>query len=141
MKTVKINALCFWVVGLLSLTLGFLIYIIFRENTIIAIQISKLINLKPLRNILSWAESDFLKYYLVDYLWALSLSCGLHIIFKPKIKVSLICSFVVITLGTVFELLQFLNVINGTGDILDVICYILAALTVNVINLKVGDLK
>lgn len=139
MKKLKIKMLCFWVIGIFSLILGFLIYLLFRENTIITTQISYIIDLEPLRNLFLGVKSDFLKYYLVDFLWALSLSCGLHIIFKPKIKGSLICSLTVVTLGTVFEMLQFLNVINGTGDILDVISYILAALTVNVINLKRGS--
>ena len=141
MKKLRAKILWFWVIGIFSLILGMLIYLLFRENTIITTQISYIMDLKPIRNMFSWAESNFLKFYFVDFLWALSLSCWLHIIFKPKINVSLICSLVVITLGTTFELLQFFYVINGTGDILDVICYILAALTVNVINLKVGDLK
>ena len=136
MKKLKTKTLWFWVVGIFSLILGLLIYLLFRENTIITAQISQHIDLKTFRNMFSWAESSFLKYYLVDFLWALSLSCGLHIIFNPKIKVSLICSLVVIILGTVFELLQFFNAVNGTGDILDVILYILAALTVNFINIK-----
>lgn len=141
MKILKTKTFWFWVIGIFSLILGFLIYLLFRENTIITTQISYIINLVPFRNMFTWAESDFLKYYLVDFLWALSLSCGLHIIFEPKIKVSLICSLVVIALGTAFELLQFFNIINGTGDILDAVSYILAALTVNTINLKVGNLK
>lgn len=137
----KTKILWFWVVGVFSLILGLLIYLLFRENTIITTHMSYIMDLKPLRNVFLWAENDFLKYYLVDFLWALSFSCGLHIIFKPKIKVSLLCSFVVIVFGTVFELLQFFNIINGTGDILDVLSYILAALTVNIMDLKVGDLK
>ena len=139
MKKLKTKTFWFWVIGVFSLILGLLIYLLFRENTIITTQTSYIMDLRLIRNMFSWAESDFLKFYFVDFLWALSLSCGLHIIFKPKTKVSLICSVVVITLGTTFELLQFFNVINGTGDILDVICYILAALTVNVINFKRGS--
>ena len=139
MKMLKNKMMWFWTIGIFSLVLGSLIYLVFRDNAIVTTKISQFVDLEPLRNMFSWAECDFLKFYLVDFLWALSLSCGLHIIFKPNLKVSIICSAIVIALGTAFELLQLFNVINGTGDVWDVISYILAALVVNVMNYKRGS--
>ncbi len=139
MKITKIKNLLFLSIGVISLILGLMIYLLFRENTNISQMIYRFIDLTEIRSILSWLENDFLKYYFVDYLWALSLSCWLHLIFLPKMKGSFVCSITVVFLGVLFETLQFTKLVNGTGDILDVISYLLAVLTVNIINYKRGN--
>ncbi len=138
MNSSKNKNLIFVTVGCISLLIGLLIYLIFRENTIVSRFVSSFVDLTILRNAFFWAENDFLKYYFADYLWALSLACGLHIIFVPKIKGSFLCAVTVLLFGAFFEIMQYFGIVNGTGDFLDVISYLLAALTVNIINLKRG---
>ena len=62
------------------------------------------------------------------------MSCGLHVIFQPEICVSALCTVAVVIYGGVYELLQYLGVIGGTGDLWDVLMYILAGITVNILN-------
>lgn len=97
--------------------------------------------MREVRNQLSWLDCGFLKYYLPDYLWGVALACGLHAIFNPKAKESLICTVVVVLLGALYEVLQWFGIISGTGDIVDVVLYALAGATVNVINYKRGNSK
>lgn len=124
----------FGYVGFCSLIIGLFIYLIFRENTYVAKFVSTQINLDFLRDLFLPLENDFIKYYLVDYLWGLSLNCGLHIIFFPNMKKSVVLTIVTFIFGTVYEGLQKFDIISGTGDIADIILYLLAGLTVNLIN-------
>ncbi|MBQ8740572.1 MAG: hypothetical protein IJY79_03355 [Clostridia bacterium] len=96
--------------------------------------VSAMVNLKFLREVFLPFENDFIKYYLADYLWCLSLSCGLHIIFLPDMKKSIVLTIISFIFGIAYECLQKFNIINGTGDKIDIILYLLAALTVNLIN-------
>ena len=84
------SRLFFCCIGVISLCIGLLIYLFFRENTYIAELVENVIDLSKLRSKMRFLGNDFIKYYLVDYLWALSLCSGLHIIFKPSIKNSII---------------------------------------------------
>lgn len=92
------------------------------------------INIDFLRDLFLPFENNFIKYYFVDYLWGLSLSCGLHIIFFPNMKQSIVLTIIVFIFGAVYEALQKSDVISGTGDIADIILYLLAGLCVNLIN-------
>jgi hypothetical protein len=63
------------------------------------------------------------KNYLPDGLWSYSLTSILFIIWDGKI--SLFWTAIVFLVFIMFEFLQHINLINGTGDILDVLTYIL----------------
>ena len=117
--------------GVTSLILGTLIYILYRPNTFL----SDCFRSFPLpRKAFSFFDAVWVKYYFVDYLWAFSLCCGLHTIFRPRAKGSLFVSVVSILYGGGLELLQSISILAGTGDYWDVLMFILAALTVNMIN-------
>lgn len=111
-------------------------YVIFKENSYLAIFAKDFLNLEPQTKIFTKINIFNFEYYLPDFLWALSLSCGLHIIFNPKTIGSLYCTTAITGLGFTFELMQYTKIINGTGDIIDIILYLLAGITVNLINLK-----
>ncbi len=138
MKSNKTKILCFGLIGIFSLFFGLLIYLLFRENTIVSKLFLQFVDLQIICNALAPIESNFLKYYFVDFLWALSLSCGLHLIFLPKTNGSVLCSVTVVVFGAIFEFFQTVGWVNGTGDALDVISYMLAAVAVNIINFKKG---
>ena len=131
----KFSINIFWLLAIFALILGGVIYVLFKGNSYISVFVRQFIPVLG-EEIVIINSSCRVLYYLPDFLWALSLSCGLHIIFMPEMKGSLLCTFAVVGLGLVFEILQFLEFVNGTGDIIDVIMYLLAGMSVNLINLK-----
>lgn len=141
MATLKRILIIYYAVAIVSLLLGLICYLLFREKTYVSEIVNSIINLKNARNYFKFIENDFFKYYFPDFLWAVSFSCCLHIIFKPKICGSIICTIVIAFIGLLFETLQFLKIINGTGDILDVCLYIFGGFTVNIITLKRGKIE
>lgn len=91
------------------------------------------IDLNFLRKTFKPLECDFIKYYLIDYLWALSMISGLNTLFTTQKETLRICLFV-FSLGSIWEILQFLNILSGTGDIADVFMYLAAVITAVIIN-------
>lgn len=122
--------------GIASLSLGGALYLAFRPYSYISELVGTIFALEPLRRAAGRFSCEFLKYYFPDYLWTFSLSCGLIAIFGPKLKGVAMCCLTSFLLGVVWEILQFIGVVSGTGDILDVIMYLLAALTALLINFK-----
>ena len=126
----------FYIVGGAALLLGGLIYLLLRPASYVARLFPEYSWLKALRAQLQWQWLDLLRYYFADYLWALSLCSGLHILFAPKRVGSFLCTGVTALYGAVLELLQFFGQIPGTGDLWDVVMFILAGLTATIINEK-----
>ena len=131
---ILIKKYIYLILGISSLILGLMIYLLFRENTYISKFILSLVTFDKLKMYLNWLKCDFVCFYLPDYLWAFSLSCWLHIIFEPDKKGSIVCTIVVFAVGAIYEFLQYINIISGTGDFIDVFFYILAGITVNLIK-------
>ena len=126
----------YFFITIVSLLTGFIIYLLFRENTYISRFIDNFVDLSAVRKCCKPLESDFLKYYFPDYLWALSLTSALHMIFSPKKSESWFCSLTTLLLGCAYELLQFFNLISGTGDFVDVLLYLFGGFTINAIAIK-----
>ena len=126
----------YFFITIVSLLTGFIIYLLFRENTYISRFIENFVDLSAVRKWCKPLESDFLKYYFPDYLWSLSLTSALHMIYNHKKLESWICSLSTLILGCVYELLQYLDLISGTGDFVDVLLYLLGGFTINVIAMK-----
>ncbi len=118
--------------AVVSLIAGLMIYIIFRENTYISKIFENYIDFSYLRHCARAWESNFLKYYFPDFLWALSLDCWMHIIVSPKNRGSLACSAVSGGFGTFYEVLQYTDVVAGTFDFLDIAMYLSATALVSV---------
>lgn len=139
MNKSSMKAKCFFAVSLSSLLLGGMIYLLFRPHTYIALIVSNYIQFDRITECLRWMNCGWVKFYLADYLWALSLSGGLHLIFQPDRRGTVWCALTVISYGGIYELLQQLNWISGTGDLWDLLMYILAALTANILNLSLKE--
>ena len=125
----------FWIIGTIALILGSIIYILFRPQTYIAQWFSNYAFIQTLQDSVFKINNDFLRFYFPDYLWGLSLSCYLHSLFHPRISGSVLCSGISILYGTLLELIQFFNIISGTGDICDILMFILAGATAMIINI------
>ncbi len=121
------------ILSIFTLFLGGVIYTLYREDTYISNIIETFIDLSFMRNVFNPFECDFIKYYLIDYLWALSLNSVLNSLFTTKKEMLLIC-LLVFSLGSIWEILQFSNIISGTGDILDIFMYLAASITAVIIN-------
>lgn len=82
----------------------------------------------------------FLRNYLLDYLWAYAFANALYLICDTDgLIVSCILS---ILIGAFWEMSQFIGIVNGTFDVLDIIFEILGALSAIFIIKKVkGETK
>ena len=137
MLSVNKKKIIMFSLGILSLCLGTFIYILFREDTYIAKTVISLIDLSGIKHILYGLDNAFIKYYFPDFLWAFSLCCIVLVILTPKRKRSTIFSSSIIFFwGSLYEILQMMNIISGTGDIVDIMLYLLATLTADIIYLR-----
>lgn len=122
--------------GVSALVIGALIYILFRSDTYISKIASKFLGIRNIQNRLSLLNSNLIKYYLPDFLWAFSLACMLQVSLKELSFGRMVSGFVAIACGVIWECLQALDVISGTGDLWDVAMYLLAGLLSIYINYK-----
>lgn len=115
---------------ILSLGFGGLIYVFFRPNTIVSgTAVSIFPFLEGLRKAYQDVNCDFIKYYFPDFLWAFSLFCGLNAIFNSHEKTRT-NAIIVLFLGIGWEIGQHFEIFTGTGDLLDILTYSAAVITV-----------
>lgn len=108
---------------LLALATGGILYGLFRENTIVALQLEKFLPLAFYRELLPKKSFPFLQFYLPDLLWSFSLCCGLLAIFGADRRGSYRSVGSTLALGCFWELMQWLGILSGTGDSIDVLMY------------------
>ena len=107
-----------------------LIYLFFRHDIIIARYEEWLPLFGKIRsftyietgNIWYWS---FFKYYLPDMLWAYSLGCSAFYGYRNRVAKI----FIPILIGTTIEVLQYVGLLFGTGDIFDIIVEIIGSVT------------
>lgn len=121
---------------MIALLLGLFLYVLFRPQTYIAKAAIRLLSAEGLHNFLNDRNYPFLSFYLPDFLWAFSLTCGLQAIFLPSPIGSAWCGGTALLCGIVWEICQRLALINGTGDIVDVLMYFSGACVCVILNLK-----
>ena len=122
--------------SLTALIVGCLLYILFRTNTYIGSIFDGMEDIDIIRQMCLSQVSDLYKFYLPDFLWGLSLGCGLIAIYNPSIKGVIICASFSFLCGCIWEFLQYITLLSGTGDVHDVIMYLLASAICIIINLK-----
>lgn len=107
----------FAVFVLLPLAAGLLVYLLFRPHIPVLSDIMRIgtpiIHLDCLPELLR----NFLLYYLPDGLWTFALVAGVHFI-TESIRLSCLIAMLTVVL---FELFQRLNIVRGTGDLLDIL--------------------
>ena len=122
------------VLGLAALLLGAVLYILFRPTSFVSVSFGAYGWLSQLRTWLQPFTCNFLCFYLPDMLWAFALSCGLQTILTPKKWGIVLCGVTAFVCGAIWELLQWLGAVRGTGDWLDILMYFLAALALIFVN-------
>ncbi len=118
------------IMGAVSICIGGIIYIIFRPNAYISLWIGLGDIFK--NEIITWIKP--ISFFLPDFLWAFSLCCFLNALFEKRD--TYLCAIVTFLIGTAWEILQRLGILNGTGDFFDILMYLSALVLVTVINLK-----
>ena len=121
------------IAGLIALFIGFCVYLLFREETYIAKFFEPSLKLKYIRQLLLYEPNDFVKYYLTDFLWAFSLYCFVSIIYSEHKYSRLISATLTFASGFIWEILQFIGTVSGTGDVLDVATYLFACILASII--------
>ena len=129
------NRKIYCLLSIISLGLGTAIYICFRENSYIGIISGNFYIIDLVQNLTASLSWKFIQYYLPDFLWGFSLGCGLLAIYTPKKAGGFICSGIAFASGCIWELLQYTDIINGTGDFLDILMYLSASAMCTTINI------
>lgn len=125
-----------YLAGFLSLLLGFVLYLLFRENTYVSELFAWLPFIENVRQMTGGMECDFLRFYFPDYLWGLSLGCFLQGVFDGSGKGAQMCALAAFSCGVVWEIMQWIGIVKGTADMLDVLMYFLAGVTCLIFNCK-----
>ncbi|MBE5928817.1 MAG: hypothetical protein E7267_05545 [Lachnospiraceae bacterium] len=127
--------------SIVALVAGCFLYAFFRKNTYIGSMFDSIKYVERVRQICLCSVCNVYKFYLPDFLWGFSLSCGLIAIHNPSKKGVFICASFAFLCGCLWELLQYFAVLSGTGDIHDIIMYLLASAICIIINLKETEEK
>lgn len=129
---ISIQRVKYFILAAVVLFAGLLIYLIYRPNSYISKLVLRLIPLYIPKNP-PLAGRRFLRFYIADYLWAFGLSCCLRCILTDKSQKKL-CFAITSFMGIIYEFMQCFDIIPGTGDICDCVLYLLAGLTVSILN-------
>ena len=128
----KVNSL----LGTLALAMGGCIYILFRDRSYIAMLFEGWPLISCIRSIIAPYAGNYVKYYLGDFLWCFSLGCYFQAVFLPKNMGVFLCAGAAFLCGTAWELMQYIQFISGTADVLDILMYLSAGILCTIINLK-----
>ena len=125
------NLIC----GICVLVTGGILYVLFREHTLVATLLSSMPFVACLRSVMTPFSNEFICYYIPDFLWAFSLGCLLKSVpgFSNK---SMLCGMIAFNSGIVWELLQFAGFVRGTFDWIDILMYLLAGILCQFIKIK-----
>lgn len=105
-----------------SLSFGFIIYVIFRSNSIFNL-IDK--NLSEI-----WGIPNWIKYNLPDGLWLFSLNSTILLIWKNQRSLPFVFWIAFSTsLSIIIEYLQKYRIVTGTFDKYDILAYIISLIT------------
>jgi len=67
---------------------------------------------------------DIIKYCIPDGLWTLSYILLMDAIWTPQVKKQFLFCGIIPIVGGISEVLQYFNVVRGTFDVIDLLCYI-----------------
>ena len=107
---------------------------LFKDGTFFEKIICGYADIIPIKDRIPEISSVFFNNHFCDYLWAFSLQSGLFAIFLPCKKKKMIITVIVVLYGSVWELGQRLQIVGGTGDIVDILMYFAGSVTVFFIN-------
>ena len=116
------------ITAILFFAIGGLIYVAFRSTSLRMFGWFDYLGLNDCvmavrRSLCGVHVSAFLRYCVPDALWTLSYILFMDAIWNADVKKQVaICSLIPIV-GSISEILQYFHVVNGTFDIVDLLCY------------------
>lgn len=113
---------------IIPLLIGLTIYLLCYKNTYINRTFENIFHFSLPYLYFNNSIHRFIISWACDILWAYSLTFGLYFCFKDFRHPLITSSFLAILLAVVMEILQIVNIINGTFDIWDIIFEISAIL-------------
>lgn len=119
-----------------AITLGGLLYLIFRDRSYVTVLLGNRDWLISVRHSMQPLSCEVVKYYIPDFLWAFSLACALRAVHGVGVQATVVCGMGAFLCGLIWELLQYAQIVSGTGDMLDVVMYLIAGLICILLNLK-----
>jgi hypothetical protein len=131
MKSIKINLLLINYLVILPLIFGIFIYIAFRDTNIYLYYIFKNETLKHI-DIFNWISSfninSFIIYSLPDGLWVFLSTNIFLIIWNGDIVRHLFWVLLPLTIGILYEYMQYTGILSGTFDFYDIIIMFISAI-------------
>ena len=124
------NRIILLTASFLSLILGVLIYSFLRSGTIYHSVIKKLGVSFPDHSSVQFPFCVFVRYYLTDMLWLFSLQSITLSIRLPQKRNAFIYSVGLLIFAVLYEAFQYFGILNGTGDFVDILMYIIATVSV-----------
>lgn len=124
------------VLGVAALVVGAFIYILFRDGTYLGKVASNIWLVRVMRQFLLPCDSAFVNYYLPDFLWAFSLASILQLTLQTFAFGKMLSGVTAVACGIMWECLQICGVVTGTGDLWDIVMYLLAGILSIYINCK-----
>ena len=106
---------------IVPIIIGGLIYLLYGDVLFLKV-INNYIDIKTLEHNVF---INILRNYFCDFCWSYSLAFTLSYIYKESVSIK-ISILLPISIGISLELLQFIGLINGTGDLLDIFSELLA---------------
>lgn len=119
----------------IPLFIGLVIYLFFYKSTYINTVFENIFEFSLPYLYFNNSFHRFLTCWACDILWAYALTFSLFLCFKNFRKTILITSVLSILFAVSIEILQVIDVVNGTFDILDII-FEISAIFIAVIILK-----
>ena len=113
----------FWLlIIVLPLMIGLLVYLFFRQDSLIAQLVLKRIHIPAI----SFGETNsivvlFIRYYLSDLMWAISLTSAMALIIGHKLRDLVIVFVIALSTEFLVEFLQMPRILTGSFDILDLL--------------------
>lgn len=124
------------ILGTCALIIGGWLYIKFRENSYITIAYRRFIKFSLSKNTVKSLDCPFIQFYLQDFLWAFSLGCLLNTVTETSKITSVLCAVISFLCGFTWEILQALQIVSGTFDLIDILMYFSAGVICFLINFK-----
>ena len=133
---IRLHRLIFSISSIAFLIIGFILYILFRNESLIMFSWLKALGLYDsihhFRNSITYSLPSWIYGSLPYALWDLSLGLILIAIWAKRMSfyIKIFIALLVFLLGPVIELFQLTNIIRGTFDIVDLTCLVLANIAI-----------
>lgn len=145
-KSLKLTDKFIWVLCVLSIALGFLLYVLCRDENLFLFKWLKYFGAQngilKMRKCYSLPLPEWMYYSLPYGLWNFSLGTALIAVWSRKLTFMTKCFILsaVFVSGVLIEVMQALHIVRGTFDVVDLIILIFSfAFVILILNIKSNE--